>query len=92
MNAWNLTVLTPCLTAHVTRKAICDAGLSGLSGLTGCPAHASVCVLIDYSVFCFLRFFSRERFYYVNPVNPVKRNKHAGFNVTEPVSEAVRPR
>lgn len=42
-----LTVLTRCLFVPVTRKAICDAELTGLTGLTGSPAQASVCVLFD---------------------------------------------
>lgn len=48
MFALTLTVLTRCLFVPVTRKAICDAGLTGLTGLTGFPAQASVCVLFDY--------------------------------------------
>lgn len=51
MCARNLTGLTRCLIVPVTRKAICDAGLTGLTGLTGCPAHASVCVLFDFMYF-----------------------------------------
>jgi len=47
MFALTLTVLTRCLIVPVTRKAICDAGLTGLTGLTGSPAQASVCVLFD---------------------------------------------
>lgn len=47
MCAPTLTVLTRCLIVSVTRKPICDAGLTGLTGLTGSPAQASVCVLFD---------------------------------------------
>lgn len=41
-----LTVLTRCLIVPVTRKAICDAGLTGLTGLTGFPrAGECMCVV-----------------------------------------------
>ena len=45
MSPLNLTVLTLCSVLPVTRKAIFDADLTGLTGLTGSHAHATVCIL-----------------------------------------------